>query len=83
VNPPRPAPATSPRTGPHVGAAALPAARGRGRLSEGTSGSRAEVGAELGYFDQSHVIRDFTAAVGMTPVAYMKACAEGAAAIRT
>jgi AraC-like DNA-binding protein len=34
----------------------------------------AEVAAELGYFDQSHFIRDFTAAVGMTPVAYARAC---------
>ena len=34
----------------------------------------AEVAAELGYFDQSHFIRDFTAAVGMTPVAYAQAC---------
>lgn len=35
----------------------------------------AEVAAELGYFDQSHFIRDFTAAIGMTPVAYAQACA--------
>ena len=34
----------------------------------------AEVAAELGYFDQSHFIRDFTAAIGMTPVAYAYAC---------
>jgi AraC-like DNA-binding protein len=34
----------------------------------------AEVAAELGYFDQSHFIRDFTAAVGLTPVAYARAC---------
>jgi AraC-like DNA-binding protein len=34
----------------------------------------AEVAAELGYFDQSHFIRDFTAAVGLTPVAYAQAC---------
>ncbi len=34
----------------------------------------AEVAAELGYFDQSHFIRDFTAAIGMTPVAYAHAC---------
>jgi AraC-like DNA-binding protein len=34
----------------------------------------AEVAAELGYFDQSHFIRDFTAAVGMTPLAYFEAC---------
>ena len=34
----------------------------------------AEVAAELGYFDQSHFIRDFTAAIGLTPVAYAQAC---------
>lgn len=34
----------------------------------------AEVAAELGYFDQSHFIRDFTAAIGMTPVSYAQAC---------
>jgi AraC-like DNA-binding protein len=34
----------------------------------------AEVAAELGYFDQSHFIRDFTAAIGMTPGAYAQAC---------
>lgn len=34
----------------------------------------AEVAAELGYFDQSHFIRDFTAATGITPVAYAHAC---------
>jgi methylphosphotriester-DNA--protein-cysteine methyltransferase len=26
------------------------------------------------YFDQSHFIRDFTAAIGLTPVAYAQAC---------
>jgi AraC-like DNA-binding protein len=34
----------------------------------------AEVAADLGYFDQSHFIRDFTAAIGLTPVAYAQAC---------
>jgi AraC-like DNA-binding protein len=34
----------------------------------------AQVAAELGYFDQSHFIRDFTAAIGMTPLAYAQAC---------
>ncbi len=33
-----------------------------------------EVAADLGYFDQSHFIRDFTAAIGLTPVAYAQAC---------
>src|SRR5262249_1624732 len=45
------------------------------RLAEGTSGTWAEVAVELGYFDQSPFIRDFTRAVGMTPVAYAAACA--------
>lgn len=34
----------------------------------------AEVAADLGYFDQSHFIRDFTRAIGLTPVAYAQAC---------
>ena len=44
------------------------------RLAEGTSGTWAEVAADLGYYDQSHFIRDFTRAIGMTPVAYAEAC---------
>ncbi len=44
------------------------------RLAEGTGGTWAEVAAELGYFDQPHFIRDFTRAIGMTPVAYAEAC---------
>jgi len=44
------------------------------RLAEGPDASWAEVAAELGYFDQSHFIRDFTRAIGMTPVAYADAC---------
>jgi len=53
------------------------------RLAEGTSGTWAEVAAELGYFDQSHFIRDFTRAVGMTPVAYAEACARHQAPVST
>lgn len=53
------------------------------RLAEGTAGSWAEVAVELGYFDQSHFIRDFTRAVGMTPVAYASACAQGRAPVST
>ena len=49
----------------HEAAAAL--AREQGR-------PWAEVAAELGYFDTSHFIRDFTAAVGTTPAAYAQAC---------
>lgn len=44
------------------------------RLAEGTDTNWADVAAELGYFDQSHFIRDFTRAIGMTPVAYAEAC---------
>ena len=44
------------------------------RLAEGTDTSWADVAAELGYFDQSHFIRDFTREIGMTPVAYAEAC---------
>jgi AraC-like DNA-binding protein len=51
------------------------------RLVEGTAGSWAEVAAELGYYDQSHFIRDFTAAVGTTPAGYAAACARGLAAV--
>jgi AraC-like DNA-binding protein len=51
------------------------------RLAEGTGGTWAEVAVELGYFDQSHFIRDFTRAVGMTPVAYADACARGQAPV--
>jgi len=45
------------------------------RLADGTDGTWAEVAADLGYFDQSHFIRDFTRAIGMTPAAYARACA--------
>jgi AraC-like DNA-binding protein len=53
------------------------------RLAESPKGNWAEAAAELGYFDQSHFIRDFTAAVGATPADYAAACAEGLAAVRT
>jgi AraC-like DNA-binding protein len=51
------------------------------RLAEGGHDSWAEVAVELGYFDQSHFIRDFTRAVGMTPAAYADACRRRAAPI--
>lgn len=53
------------------------------RLAEEHDRPWAEVAAELGYFDQSHFIRDFTAAIGMTPVAYARACRRKDAAIST
>lgn len=42
----------------------------------------AEVAVELGYFDQSHFIRDFTRAVGLPPGAYAQACADGRRPVR-
>jgi AraC-like DNA-binding protein len=51
------------------------------RLAEPSPGGWAEVAAELGYFDQSHFINDFTAAVGLTPAQYAAACAEGRAPV--
>ncbi|MFB9903562.1 AraC family transcriptional regulator [Allokutzneria oryzae] len=44
------------------------------RLAEGAGGTWADVAVDLGYFDQSHFIRDFVRAVGLTPVAYAEAC---------
>jgi AraC-like DNA-binding protein len=52
------------------------------RLAEGTDETWAEVALDLGYFDQSHFIRDFTRAVGMTPVAYAEACRRMQAPVR-
>jgi len=53
------------------------------RLAEERDRPWAEVAAELGYFDQSHFIRDFTATIGMTPVAYARACRRREAALST
>ncbi|HEX6469347.1 MAG TPA: AraC family transcriptional regulator [Streptosporangiaceae bacterium] len=58
------------------------AARLAGGASD-DSGTWAGVATELGYFDQSHFIRDFAAAVGVTPVEYAAACARGLVTIRT
>ncbi len=52
------------------------------RLAEPPPRSWAEVAAELGYFDQSHFINDFTAAVGLPPAQYAAACAEGRAPVQ-
>ena len=42
-------------------------------VREGERVSWAEVAAGLGYADQSHLIRDFRAAIGQTPAAYADA----------
>jgi AraC-like DNA-binding protein len=48
------------------------------RLAEaGPDAHWAQIAVELGYFDQSHFIRDFTRAVGQPPGAYAQACAAG------
>jgi AraC-like DNA-binding protein len=45
-----------------------------GQRPDGPAGPRttADLAAELGYYDQSHFIREFRAVVGMTPTAYLK-----------
>ena len=53
------------------------------RLAEaGPDEPWARVAVELGYFDQSHFIRDFTRAVGQPPGAYAQACAAGRRPLR-
>jgi len=53
------------------------------RLAEGTDRTWTDVAVELGYFDQSHFIRDFSRAVGMTPAAYATACRHHRAPVST
>ena len=53
------------------------------RLADDPGGSWAEVAADLGYFDQSHFIRDFTRAVGLTPTAYAEASRHRRAPVHT
>jgi AraC-like DNA-binding protein len=43
------------------------------RLAQGESGVLARVAQELGYFDQAHLTRDFTAMVGKSPSDYRAA----------
>jgi AraC-like DNA-binding protein len=45
------------------------------RLASGEVEDGASLAADLGYSDQSHFIREFTAQVGVPPGAYARACA--------
>ncbi|HEY8458512.1 MAG TPA: helix-turn-helix domain-containing protein [Actinopolymorphaceae bacterium] len=44
------------------------------RLASGTVGDPAALAVELGWFDQAHFTRDFSALIGMSPVEYANAC---------
>ncbi|WP_328583119.1 helix-turn-helix domain-containing protein [Streptomyces sp. NBC_00370] len=44
----------------------------RAESSEGAEVDWAELAAELGYSDQAHLVRDFTATVGVPPTAYAR-----------
>jgi len=46
------------------------------RVASGTQVVWAALAQELGYHDQAHFIRDFTAQIGFTPAAYAKRCAQ-------
>lgn len=48
------------------------------RIASGEVDDTADLALELGYFDQSHFTRDFTAQIGLAPVAYARACEEAA-----
>lgn len=45
------------------------------RIASAEAGDLARLAAELGYFDQAHFTRDFTAQVGCAPGVYARACA--------
>jgi AraC-like DNA-binding protein len=48
------------------------------RIAAGEASDGASLALDLGYFDQSHFIRDFTAQIGLPPSAYERACAAAA-----
>lgn len=48
------------------------------RIAAGEAPDGAALALDLGYFDQSHFIRDFTAQIGLPPSAYERACAAAA-----
>ena len=47
------------------------------RIATGDDVDFAALAVELGYSDQSHLIRDFKAMVGFTPAAYAQRCNPG------
>jgi AraC-like DNA-binding protein len=53
--------------------------RARLTLKRGQVQSTADLAVDLGFYDQSHFIRDFSAVVGMTPNAYSKRSRQQAA----
>jgi AraC-like DNA-binding protein len=50
------------------------------RIAAGEGGDHASLALELGYYDQTHFIRDFRAQIGASPAAYARACALARAA---
>lgn len=48
------------------------------RIAAGEVHDGASLALALGYFDQAHFIRDFTAQIGMPPSAYERSCARSA-----
>ena len=48
------------------------------RIAAGEAHDGVSLALELGYFDQSHFIRDFTAQIGVPPSLYERACAAAA-----
>lgn len=45
------------------------------RIASGEAADHAALAADLGYFDQSHFIRDFSDQIGVSPGEYARACA--------
>lgn len=58
-----------------MGPQALPDPRGSGADRGGATDAGASLAFELGYFDQSHFVRDFTEQNGRSPGVYARACA--------
>jgi len=46
-------------------------------VADGTQPDWARLAAELGYYDQAHLIRAFKAAIGTTPTEYVRRCVDG------